>query len=70
MRTYSFEIAVYYAAGVEITKPFCHLEELSIQSWVSDQPVESNDGDDTKRVRETFGFESRYWMILPESAQS
>ena len=32
--------------------------------------VELNDSDNTKRVREAFGLESKYWITLPESAQS
>jgi len=70
MRTYHFEVAVRYPVRVEITKLFCHFAELWVRFRVSDHPVESNDTDDTRRARETFGFESKYWITLPESAQS
>ena len=71
MRTYPFQVPVHYAVRVEVAKPFCHFAELGIKLYISKQSaVEFNDGDGTKRVRETLGFESRYWIILPESAQS
>ena len=62
---------MYYLLGMEIKQSFCGLSELEIQFYVSKWPViEFNAGDSTKWVREASGFEHRYWMIFPESAQS
>jgi hypothetical protein len=69
-RTYSFEIPVHYVNRMEILEPLCHLVELGIESRVRERPVGFDEGDNTKWVRETCGWDSRYWIILPESAQS
>jgi hypothetical protein len=62
---------MYYLLGMEIKQSFRGLSELEIQFYVSKWPViEFNAGDGTKWVRETSGFEHRYWMIFPESAHS
>jgi hypothetical protein len=54
---------------VGVLGPVCHLVGHGIESWVSERPVEFNDGGDTMRVRKTCGWNSSYWIILPESTQ-
>lgn len=46
---------MHHINRVEVLEPLCHLVELGIESWVSERPVEFDDGDDTRRVRETCG---------------
>ena len=69
-RTYSFQVPMHYVDRMEILKPLCHFVELGIERRISEPPAEFDGGDDTKWVRETCGWDSRYWIIFPESAQS
>jgi hypothetical protein len=69
-RTYSFQVPMYYVDRMEILEPLCHLVELETERRISEPPAEFEGGDDTKWVRETCGWDSKCWMIFPESAQS